>query len=415
MDEKLKIVQGAPLAIEVSPRLKYAGTERIIYILNKTYHELGHESFVAGPGNCDLNGFGKLITTYPRSLWEGNGLERNTLNKILEEANQLHFQRCTEYMLSHKVDIWHDHLGESILSSNGYVRHKSKIKNPIVTTIHGDIVKENEIENWRKLRREGFPIFFVAISNSHKARQEKMGITEIDEVVYNGIPVEMFDFSDKKQDYLFWIGRISKLKGTDIAVQVAKKTKQPLIIAGEVHSPDKEFYEKEIKPNLTHILQGNSFEEQEKIRNTLVDRLENMESIVNEGEIFFIGALDDRQKAVLYKHAKATLMPNRWEEPFGLVIIESMAAGTPVIGTAKGSLPEIIKHGYSGYLVEPLSKNGNKAELDSDAIASEIVDALENIKDIKPIDCRNHVENNFNSEIMGKNYINFYKRILNSN
>ena len=406
----MKIIQCAPIDIAVSKILKYAGTERIIDALNQSYSELGHDSIVAASGDSNLGGYGSLFVTRENSLWHTNGLERKMVRS--DEAYENHFEKSLNLAFSQSADVLHAHPGKFLVDSDAYRKAISKIEFPIVTTIHEDIStdKLKLYENLKNLKERGFPVYFLGISNSHLNTYAGIGLN-LDGFVYNGIPVEIFPFKEKKQDYLFWIGRVSDIKGTDLAVQIAKKSGRPLVIAGEVHDVYKKFYDEKVFPYLTWANDSGSVEDQEKKRNDLVSKLNVGKSIVDSGEIIFVGPLDDKQKAVFYSNASATLVPNRWKEPFGLIIVESMACGTPVLGTTFGAIPELIEDGKTGYLIEPPS-NFLESPLGEIELTNEFAYFVNNLGSIYPSDCRKHVENKFSREIMSQTYLDFYKKVL---
>lgn len=408
--DKYKILQSAPIDIEISPRLKYAGTERIIDALNRAYHDKGNISYVAASGDSDLGGKGVLIPTIPKSLWatENGGLERKMVRS--EDAYTNHYETVLRKAKELGIDVIHDHPGQFLVSNDAYLSKKN-FDVPIVTTIHEDIIEE---KNWKyklfnDLKKEGKPVYFLGISQSHANKYKNFANLELDGFVYNGIPLEIFPFKEKKQDYLFWIGRISEIKGTDVAVEVARKTGRPLIIAGEVHTPFKKFYDEKVKPHITKHLSGD-YDAQEAERNNLVDKLNNGEIIAKPGEILYVGPVDDRQKSILYQNASAVMVPNRWEEPFGLIMVEGGATGTPSLGTNRGAIPELIKDGKTGYVMDlPYLKNG---EVDLDKLVEDFSFAVDNLSNISPAECRRNVEDNFSKEAMSQGYLDFYKKIL---
>ena len=184
--------------------------------------------------------------------------------------------------------------------------------------------------------------------------------------VYNGVDLKQFPFSEKPGQYLLFAGRIIKEKGAAEAIQVAKKTGERLLIVGS-HSND-DYWNKKIKPNLG-------------------------------GLIRYIGAVSRENLHKYFQKAKATLLPIRWEEPFGMVMVESMACGTPVIAFNHGSVPEIIKNGTTGFIV----KN-----------ASEMTRAIKRVGAINRRMCRRHVEEKFSAEVMIRRYEEIFVKLLNS-
>jgi len=415
--DKLTILQCAGGSLAIRDDLKYAGTERIIFWLNRAFNEMGHETLVAASADSDLRGYGTLLPTVERSLWQRTGTERTIIdNEKYEEAHNKKYKKSLEFVANNDVDIMHDHSGSSMITSKAYLEVRDKIDTPLVSTLHGP-VKEGHTEKyqlWRKMKEEGRPIFANAISESQRRIFEERANIGIDRVILHGLPIEKSDFQPHKKDFLFWIGRIYHGKGTDLAIQVAKATGRPLIIAGEVHTPNKAFYNTSIQPHITRAIENGSQEEQEAEREKVIEALEEGREIARPEEVLFIGPLDDRQKSVFFRHAYAMLMPNRWEEPFGLTLIESMAAGTPVIGTATGALPEIIVNDKTGYLVTPQWKRNGKKTLVAKAAVEDMSYALDKLSSIPNLarNCRTHVEKNFTLERMARDYIEFYNEIL---
>ncbi len=418
----MKILHTAPIAIQVSQNLKYAGTERIALALNQVYHEEGHDSFVAASGDSNLGPYGKLIGTIPECLWKTRGTER-VISRSAESYGN-HYRKSLEFAVNNEIDIIHDHPGQYIITSNEYAQRKIEI--PAVTTIHGgvSVVKNEKYAQFRKLQEDGAPVHFVSISDSQRKKYETLTGIKIDEMIYNGVPVEELPFKREKQDYLLWLGRISSIKGADLAVKVARETGRPLIIAGEVHLPFKSFYDETIAPYLTESVDSFSPAEQEIRRNSLIEKLASEDEIVKDGEILFIGPVDNYQKSVLFGNASGLLQPNRWDEPFGLVMAEALATGTPVIGTHAGSIPELIKDGETGYIIEPewinkidtdnTVKGDIERRFNDKLMVGDLISAVENLEKINPEDCRKDAVERFSQEVMGKEYLKFYEKILSS-
>ncbi|MBW3021170.1 glycosyltransferase, partial [Candidatus Woesearchaeota archaeon] len=180
--------------------------------------------------------------------------------------------------------------------------------------------------------------------------------------IYNGVNVDKYIFIKYIPDYapLIFLGRIEKIKGCHIAIKMAKKTNKKLIIAGNIS--DKDYFEKEIKPFL------------------------------NE-RIVYVGEVNDHQKNILLGKSSALLMPIEWDEPFGIVMAEALACGTPVIGLNRGSVPELVKNGVDGFIC-----NDEK----------EMFDAINNIGLIDRKMSRKTCEENFSSEVIARNYLRLY-------
>ena len=196
---------------------------------------------------------------------------------------------------------------------------------------------------------------FVSISDSQRRDAPDLPYTA---TVYNGIDTDVFSFHNTAEDYLMFVGRIVPEKGLKEAVQVAIKTDRRLIIVGQVSPVTQWYFDEHVKPYLSD-------------------------------KILYLGLIDKEQLARYYQKAAALLVPIRWEEPFGLTMAEAMSCGTPVIAFRRGSVPEVVKDGKTGFIVE------NTAEM---------IGAIENISKINRQDCRTHVEKNFTKTRMVNNY-----------
>jgi len=374
--DKPTILQISTIWVPTGPNITYAGTERVVRYLDSVYTKQGYKSIVAAPGNSEVDG--ELFTTVPTSVWDLTGAngERNIVRD--DNLYTAHHKRILDLILQEgefsggetpRIDIVHDHPGTSLLASRQYSERGANVRAPILTTLHGKVVLDEKnlrkYQLWRELQLSGRPVYFNAISQSQRAKFEDF--VDIADVIYHGLPLERFPFEDEKGDYLFSMGRICEIKGNDVAIEVAKRTGMRLVLAGEVHSPDMPFFKERIEP------------------------------YIDGDQIRFIGPLTDEQKVEWYKRATAFLMPIKWSEPFGLVMIEAMACGTPVIAFNQGSVPEVIEHGKTGFVTETLE---------------EMVWSVKHLSSISPYACRARVEENFSIEEEAKNYLNLYKRII---
>ena len=253
-----------------------------------------------------------------------------------------------------EFDIIHDHC-------EYYTTPFSKfLKPPIVTTLHSVFAEENTI-----LYKKFPNINYVAISNNQ--RKSAPGV-HIGKTIYHGIPVEKYGFSARPKDYLLWLSKIAPDKGLGNAIEIAKMAGEKLIISGPISPENADYFEYRIKP------------------------------LIDGKQIQFVGTADFKKKIELLRRAKAFLFPifNR-QEPFGLVVIEAMACGTPVIAATSGSMPELIKDGETGFLVDT---------------KEEAVQVLKKIHTISRKKCREHIAENFSLQTMVDNYEQLYKEIL---
>ncbi|MBI3342283.1 glycosyltransferase, partial [Candidatus Curtissbacteria bacterium] len=212
--------------------------------------------------------------------------------------------------------------------------------------------------------------YLVSISDSQR---QKVPYLNFVGTVYNGLDMASYPFSARDQGYLLYVGRIDPDKGVHFAMDTAIKLNRKLILAAKLDNKIphlKKYFQRYIKP-----------------------RLEKYPHLLK-----WIGEVNEKQRNTLMSHALCFLHPVTWQEPFGLTLIEAMACGCPVVAFNNGSIPEIIKNGKTGYVVENLK---------------EMVNAVKNIEKIKRIDCRNHSLQNFNSQKMAQGYEDVYYQILN--
>jgi glycosyltransferase involved in cell wall biosynthesis len=239
--------------------------------------------------------------------------------------------------------------------------YASLVKTPTVHTLHGIFTPDNE-KMFTHARHQPF----VSISDSQ--RESRLGLNYV-ATVYNGVDTSSYRFYPKSSDspYLAFLGRISPEKGTHHAIAIAKQAGWQLKMAGKVDVVDVEYYETQIKPHI-------------------------------DGEqIQYLGEFNHVQKNELMGNAFATLFPITWREPFGLVMIESMASGTPVVALEMGSTQEVIADGKTGFLCHSVE---------------ECVAAVAKVANLDRRDCRQHVEDNFSARRMADGYIAVYQQLM---
>src|SRR3989344_823565 len=243
MARKLSIMQIGGLGLPIRRDLKYGGTERAISYLTDKLYEMGYDVIVAAPGDSDVNG--TLIPTIPKSLWTHYGSMEKRYIENPKGEYQEHYKKCIEYILEmRKIDVIHDPPGSGLITAEEYLKNKDRIDVLILTTLHGKYEpdEEEKYRIWRNLKEEGRPVYFNALSNSQKTYfDEKAGIP-IEAVIYHGVPKNIFSFEEHPKDYLFSIGRICPEKGQHIAIKIAKKAGRKLVIAGEVHSVNGQYF-----------------------------------------------------------------------------------------------------------------------------------------------------------------------------
>ena len=321
----------------------------------------GHKVSFFAPKDSESKKF-KIVRGDFKSLYRNKDINLYELSssarlKVINFFDQYLLSLIYEKFKKEKFDIIHLH-GPVDRVTFPIVRMFPKI--PVVYTIHDPLSAEWRIKLHRSFKTKHQ--YLVSISNAQRKSAPDLNWIG---TVYNGIDLKDFRFNNKPKDYLLFAGRILKRKGVYEAIQVAKKTNNKLLIAGDYYT-EKGYWEKKIKPNLS-----------DKIK--------------------YLGFISPKQLARCYSQAKATLMPILWEEPFGLTFIESMACGTPPIAFARGSAKEIIKNGKNGFVVKTLG---------------EMVKAVKKIGQIDRKECRKWVEENFSLEKMVDGYEEVYYKIL---
>jgi len=301
----MRIALVAPPMLPIPPH-GYAGTERVIDVLADELHRRGHAVtlFAAGDSRVEC----ELVPTVDRALWE------RTDSQDLPEDLEPYFQvtQTRAWREHERFDVIHSHLeGFGFL----FARH---CPTPVVTTLHGRL----DLPGMPELIAEYSEIPLVSISDNQRRWFPDANWVA---TIHHGLPLEAITHGDRPGPYLALVGRISHEKGIAEAIQLARETGLPLRVAAKQRLPEER--------QLYHDV---------------------LEPAVREGVAEYLGEVGPPERDALYAGALATLMLGAWPEPFGLVAIESMAAGTPVIARKAGALPEIIEHGVDGFLVDDL-------------------------------------------------------------
>jgi glycosyltransferase involved in cell wall biosynthesis len=361
----MKIAQLVSPWISVPPE-GYGGTELIAHYLTEELVKRGHEVTLFASGDSKTNA--KLHYVFPEALGNSGEIKQQPLNPLL------HYIECFER--AKDFDIIHNHAQYTAMFLADLVSTK------VIHTIHGSFSKEDVPGEEKRLTLRKFSDHnFVSISNS-----QRKGLEDINYVatVYNGIDLKEFVFNDKKGEYILWFGRVTKKKGPIDAIEAAKRLEMKLVLCGAIDPVDRPFFETEVKP------------------------------LIDGEQIIFHEEVKREEKANFYRGALCTLYPIHWEEPFGLVMAESMACGTPVIAYNHGSVSEVVKDGVTGFVVE--SEGEDKPSEGSLTLTQKGVKGMvEGIKRIGGIDrsvCRRHVEENFTVEKMVDNYEAVYSKVL---
>ena len=381
----MTVLHVATLNRPIRQDLGYGPIETVIYNIDKGLHELGHRSIVACSGDSSV--VGEQFTTIEKSFSEYWSKKTNVKRKHMLNHLVISLQRAKKG----DIDIVHMHDAAMV----EYI-FKGVIKSPvpIVMTLHVPAEDKGSFKRWNKTLIFSSDVYFVPISEYQ--RDQHHGLVNSQKVIHHGINVEDYPFKNNlgKQDYLFSIGRITQDKGQDKAIEISKKTGSRLILAGNVQNKakDRAFF-KRLKNSIDLVTDagkpfaGNDY--YEKVMKPILD---------SDKQIIYIGEVDSNQKKLWYSHARATLFPIQWGEPFGLVLIESMACGTPVLAFNKGSVPEIVVHGKTGFVVDSIN---------------DMLEAVRAIPNINSSDCRRHIKNNFSIASMARKYSELYQWIVN--
>jgi glycosyltransferase involved in cell wall biosynthesis len=339
----MRIAQVAPLAESVPPP-GYGGTERVVGYLTEALVALGHE--VTLFASADSQTTAELIPCSPRAV----RLDESVIDPIAHTVVEL---ECVAAEAK-RFDVIHWHLDYF------HFPMSRRLGVPNVTTLHGRL----DIPDLQPVYDEFPDMAVVSISNDQRAPLPQARWVE---TVHHGMPLDELEPRVASGEYLAFLGRMSPEKRADRAIEVARRAGMPLRIAAKVDDADREYFENEIEP------------------------------LLEADHVDFVGEIGPEEKNEFLGHARALLFPIDWAEPFGLVMIESMACGTPVIAYNSGSVPEVIDDGVSGFIVEDIdgavAAVGRLDELDRGAV-------------------RAAFESRFSVERMARDYLKVYERLI---
>ncbi|MBI2942096.1 MAG: glycosyltransferase family 4 protein [Chloroflexi bacterium] len=336
----MRIAVLCPLWEQVPPPA-YGGIEAVVSLLADELVHRGHEVTLFASGDSVTRA--TLCAVVDRSLRTSTGLANPQFYEWASIASA--FVRASDF------DVIHNHCGEPAMLFAAFSPR------PVLTTCHGPLIVDSQVI-W-----ERYTGYYNTIS---RAAKEGLPDRNYLGVVYNGIDVESFPFCGEKEDFLLFLSRISPEKGTHIAIDVARVLGQRLVLAGKVDRVDQEYYEREIEPRIDGDL------------------------------VRYVGEADASQKRSLFSRARCLVHPITWPEPFGLVMAEAMACGTPVVAFRRGAAPELIHHGETGFVVD-----------DFDACC----EAIRQVHHISPHRCREHVATRFGVSQMVDGYEALYQRL----
>ena len=346
-NEPLNIAMLAPPWIPIPPA-GYGGIEHVVALLCDGLVQLGHRvTLFAAPGSRSSATVREVLArSYPdvigQALYESDHVSR-VLDMVDEMAEQ-----------GEPFDILHDHCGFTTVAI------ADRIPIPVIHTLHGPFTEDTS--GFYSQHRDH--AWLVAISEAQRASAP--ADVEIAGIVPNPIDVDNWPFKSEKQDYALWAGRFEDFKGAHRAIAAAQRANIPLVLAGPIQPGQDEYFGREIEPHLGD-------------------------------QIRYVGEVGGNEKKELYANARTVLMPITWNEPFGMVMVESMACGTPVIAFAQGAATEIVQDQVNGYLVDDVS-----------SMAAAIAD----LDRIDPAVCRESVAKRFSPDIIAKGYVEIYRQAL---
>jgi glycosyltransferase involved in cell wall biosynthesis len=335
---KIAIIAAPFIAV---PPAEYGGTELFVAQLAEGLGRADVNPVVYTNGEATVQAERRCL--YERSLWPIKQPDRAWIRELNHTSWAIQDA-------SRDCDLIH------VQSPQGLAFSKFTDR-PFVLTLHGP--HEDYLSDYYARYPE---IQYVCISNA-QSKQESMPNRR---TIHHGIDLSLYRFVERKQQYLSFIGRIAPIKGTHIAIEVARRTGIPLKIAGEVQPAFREYFEKKIRPQIDGKL------------------------------VEYIGPADLKAKNELLGNSMAMLFPIQWSEPFGLVMLEAMACGTPVVALPGGSVPEVVVEGVSGHVCRSMR---------------ELTSCIRGLN-IKPAVVRRYVEENFSVDLMVRNYINLYQETI---
>lgn len=340
----MRIAQVAPLFESVPPRL-YGGTERVVSYLTEELVRQGHEVTLFASGDSETAA--RLVAGCPRALWQEPRC-RDTMP---------HHVRLVELVAGEadRFDVIHFHLDHIHFPAVG------RLPCPTVTTLHGRLHPPDEEALFDTFLR----VPLVSISD---AQRRPIPRANWQGTVYHGMPLDLHTFRDRPGSYLAFLGRISPEKGLDRAIEIARLAGMPLRVAAKIYPEERPYYEQVIEP----LFRASPWVE-------------------------FVGEVGGASKDAFLGNAFALLFPIDWEEPFGLVMIESMACGTPVVAYRRGSVPEIMTDGVTGFVVDDIPH---------------AVDAVRATAGIGRAACRRAFVERFGVARMAGDYLAVYRRLV---
>ncbi|HEX2227595.1 MAG TPA: glycosyltransferase family 4 protein [Candidatus Binatia bacterium] len=339
----MSIAQVAPLYESVPPK-SYGGTERVVSYLTEELVAQGHDVTLFASGDSVTNA--RLVASSPDALRSA---------QYVSDPLAYHFVQLEQvFAQSESFDVIHFH--------NDYLHYplSRRHNTPHLTTLHGRL----DMPELAQLYEIFADVPIVSISN---AQRKPLSWANWQRTVYHGLPTDLYTARQEQGSYLAFLGRICPEKRLDRAIQIAQQFGMTLKVAAKVDAADRHYYGEVIEPLLDEI------------------------------SVEFIGEVNEDGKQEFLSNAYALLLPIDWPEPFGLVIIEAMACGTPVIAYPHGSIPELIENGVTGFIVENIDQAAQ---------------ALQTVPNVDRRLCRQRFEERFSAARMAQDYVELYQRLI---
>lgn len=342
MAEPMRIAQVAPLFESVPPR-QYGGTERVVAYLTEALLDQGHDVTLFASGDSVTRA--RLVPMDRRALRQDPARPDWMMRHVMM-VDRVFEQAAAFDVIHFHIDFLHYPLSR-------------RCPTPSVTTMHGRL----DLDDLRPLHRQFAAHPLVAISETQRRALPNARWLA---TIYHGLPRDLYQFHPQAQDYFAFVGRVSPEKRLDLAIEIAIACGSRLRIAAKVDPADRAYFERVIAPRLAHPL------------------------------VEFLGELGYAAKNELLGHAKALLFPIDWPEPFGLVMLEAFACGTPVVAYRRGSVPEVMSDGETGWVVDDLPQ---------------AIEAARRIDRLDRRRCRQVFEERFTAERMAHRYVEVYRSL----
>jgi len=341
----MRIAQVAPL-YEAVPPLRYGGTERIVSYLTEGLVRRGHDVTLFASG--DSRTAARLVAVTPRA---------QRLDPASQDRLSADMVCALDRVFSHAddFDVIHCHVEYTAFPFSRFVR------TPTLHTLHGRL----DLPHLERVFAQFPAVPLISISDAQREPLHRFPLTWA-ATVHHGLVLEEFPFVGAEGTYLAFLGRVSPEKKPDVAIEVARRVGRPLRIAAKIDPSDEAYFEDAVEP------------------------------LLDDSLVTYVGEISQDKKAAFLGGAAALLFPIDWPEPFGLVMIEAMACGTPVIARPRGSVPEVVVPGVTGFIAETVD---------------DFAAAVGRLGEIDRAACRRHVEQRFTVERMVEDYEAVYRRV----